>query len=131
MTEHTPTPWRVEEKRFIKRDLGFTLGEHIANVTGGATSGPHFVENNEEVEANARRIVACVNALSGASTEDLEYCVEHGLEPMAGDLFSSRMKLQRERDELLTLLKTALPHIVGMGIREQAQAVINQLEDRQ
>lgn len=47
-----------------------------------------------------RRIVACVNALKGASTKDLEQAVQLGINDVSmGNLFSSRLKLTQEREE--------------------------------
>ncbi|QLG87682.1 hypothetical protein HQ393_05110 [Chitinibacter bivalviorum] len=56
-------------------------------------------------EKYARRIVACVNVLADCKTEDIEYCIEHKWSPFSGNVFASRVKLQRERDKLLAALK--------------------------
>lgn len=62
MTAHTPGPW-VSEGRSVRRDSGLGYGEMIASVTGGAKSGPFFVEDDEECEANARLIAAAPDLL--------------------------------------------------------------------
>ena len=92
MSKHTPEPW-VATDRAIKRDNGFGYGEIIANVPGGNTSGPFFVQSNEECEANARRIVACVNACAGME-----------------DPVAEIEKLRRQRDELLGLVRAVVCH---------------------
>lgn len=108
MSQQHPTPWGVSESTGL-----------LVDANGHSVIGSTSIQ---------RRIVVCVNVLAECKTEDIEYCIEHKWTPFAGNVFASRVELQRERDELLTLLKTALPHIVGMGIREQAQAVISKLE---
>jgi hypothetical protein len=62
MSEHTPEPWSVYE------------GENIHGVLD--SEGKHLAEMWQRKQynslANARRIVACVNACEGISTETLE-----------------------------------------------------------
>lgn len=75
MSEHTQGPW-LARGRYIKQDftsigLGEESGCLLANVMGGHTSGPYFIQNNHECDANARRMVACVNACEGLSNEQL------------------------------------------------------------
>lgn len=55
MSEHTKGPWCVRGN-IIKQDFAFMgtgEGPIIASVTGGKTSGPFFIESEEEVAANA------------------------------------------------------------------------------
>jgi hypothetical protein len=83
MSEHTQGHW-LARGRYIKQDftsigLGEESGCLLANVMGGHTSGPYFIQNNHECDANARRIVACVNACEGLSNEKLDAILElHG-----------------------------------------------------
>lgn len=75
MSGHTKGPWAARG-RYIKQDftiigLSEKSGCLIASVQGGDTSGPYFIQNNDECDANARRIVACVNACEGLSNEQL------------------------------------------------------------
>jgi len=65
MNTHTKGLW-VAHGRYIKQDFSFAgLGEEsgccIANIPGGNNSGPFFIESDAECDANARRIVECVN----------------------------------------------------------------------
>lgn len=67
MSKHTPGPWSFNG-RVIKRDyrhigLSADAGETIAAVTGGKTSGPFFVEDDNECIANARLIAAAPDLL--------------------------------------------------------------------
>lgn len=101
--KHTPEPWTLNGKS-IKRDyrqIGLTAdaGETIASVMGGNTSGPHFVQSDDECEANARRIVACVNACAGISTENLEENLP------VKELARRYNETLKQRDELLYALE--------------------------
>ena len=98
MRKHTPEPW-VAIDRAIKRDNGFGYGEIVANVPGGNTSGPFFVQSDEECEANARLIVACVNACAG-------------MEDPAAEI----AELKRQRDELLGLIKCVAYHSISVTV---------------
>ncbi len=65
--KHTPGEWFVTRTAY---------GPHWSIGAGGRSIG------RVGVEANARRIVACVNACAGQSTEDLEVGFAAGMEPM-------------------------------------------------
>lgn len=55
---------------------------------------------------NQRRLVACWNALQGVPTELLEDAVNAGITDVTqGNLFSARIALQKQRDELLAALE--------------------------
>lgn len=64
---HTPEPWHLEQPSdtlIVTREGHPLKGDPLALLADG-----HGRLRPGEVEANARRIVACVNALSGLSTE--------------------------------------------------------------
>lgn len=101
-TKHTPEPWEI-------------FGSDKNRIGHGqeAVASTHTYFNHRD-EANARRIVACVNACAGISTEKLE---ENAADPIAG-LFGRMAaregtradKAESQRDELLAALKEiALP----------------------
>src|SRR6188508_3739206 len=100
MTDHTPEPWYTEERGIIgsrhpewRQLWTINLGD----------SGRHFTRELDE--ANARRVVACINALEGAATEDLEQAVALGItDVFMGNLFSSRLKLKKQLDEVQSLV---------------------------
>jgi len=64
--EHTEGKWEIErreQEHTVKDDLFIVTGEYnIASVQG------HF----DNAEANAQRIVACVNACEGMSAEEMK-----------------------------------------------------------
>lgn len=71
MTEqkHTPGPWFSPDGKTIKQDyrpigLSAAAGCTIGAVMGGSTSGPHFIEINEEVAANTKLIVVAPDLLA-------------------------------------------------------------------
>jgi hypothetical protein len=72
MSEHTKGPWRVEEgiHQFCKEPGHAIKGNNTEGVNIIAFLWTRHVE--VEQEANARRIVACVNACEGIPTEALE-----------------------------------------------------------
>lgn len=86
MSEHAKEPWFV-------------------SGTGHLCSGDKVIPY-DDLKQDARRIVACVNALQGVPTEQLEKAVEIGITDVSlGNLFSERLKLQQQRDTLLKQLK--------------------------
>jgi hypothetical protein len=110
--QHTPEPWIAVGRR-IKQDLTMIglssdAGVTIGSASGGSTSGPYFVENDEEVAANAHRIVACVNACAGYSTDDLELFGRFLSSGEADALAEHHALIEQQRDELLAALESAL-----------------------
>lgn len=74
--QHTKEPWKILPEECDKpyiRIRGTQLGGRykIANVLTPVYDGVHKREADETRE-NARRIIACVNACAGISTEALE-----------------------------------------------------------
>lgn len=107
MTKHTPEPW---EYGFPKmngsdiRDLDCQVsmgGCLIANVSHGPIY-PAEPFGSQAREANARRIVACVNACRTRTTEQLEMDDLQGYEP-----WGHVEHLNQQRDGLLAELKQA------------------------
>jgi hypothetical protein len=62
---HTPEPWEVRDGMVIK-----AVGDDGAYVAAAVRAPAGH--SKEQADANARRIVACVNACAGIPTEDLE-----------------------------------------------------------
>ena len=85
MSEHTKEPWHLSQD-----------GQHVLSRTG-EMSFAHVAEVFHDVE-DARRIVACVNALAGVSTEHLE---QYGLPDFAQKISD----LAQQRDKLLAALE--------------------------
>jgi len=105
MSRHTLEPWSTTEGSACPMIMS---GDEFVTV---ALSGSTVDLGRDK--SNARRIVACVNALQGVPTEVLEQSVKCGITDVSrGNLFSSRMKLQRQRDKLLAALKDA-QHIIN------------------
>lgn len=64
--KHTRGPWWSPDGKTIKQDyrpLTEAGGCIIAGVMGGSTSGPFFIEEDEEVAANTRLLVAAPDLL--------------------------------------------------------------------
>lgn len=112
--KHTPGPWDVErapqnegyDRAYVieRNPLPYSpqQGRRLAIVHG------HSMEN---AEANARRIVACVNACEGLDTKMIERfplnklgdCLDGGI---AYTL--EALELKQQRDELASLLQDAV-----------------------
>lgn len=93
-TNHTPTPWHVEQAAD-----GMNLWVACPRYTVATVSCIANHVNVGETDANAARIVACVNACDGIATEKLE--------KVAGDpapVFALLMETATERDALLAAL---------------------------
>lgn len=93
---HTPEPWMVDPDD----RPGYEWNNHIVSATDPNQTICFMTHDNTpeniEGEANARRIVACVNACKGIKTESLEMDVLSWITDETGE-----NPLQRERDELL------------------------------
>lgn len=82
---HIPEPWKVSEESFDNDGIQESV---IRGLDGRAAIAVtlDFGENNPDArEENARRIVACVNACKGFSTEVLENIL------LMGDTLLSRL----------------------------------------
>ncbi len=73
MSEHTKEPWAYEAKP-VRNGYVFVIESDMISIgcCYGSTNPMWDVCGARNGEANARRIVACVNACAGIPTEDLE-----------------------------------------------------------
>lgn len=96
---HTQEPWMVDPDN----RPGYEWNNHIVSATDPNQTICFMTHDNTpeniEGEANARRIVACVNACKGIKTESLEMEVLSWITDETGE-----SSLKRERDELLAVL---------------------------
>lgn len=88
--KHTAEPWHVGQH-------GLSIYDQYGWGVAGVTKHPHQVSG--ERTANARRIVACVNACRGLSTDELE---KHGLVSAVG---TELIELEKQREQLLAALE--------------------------
>ena len=99
--KHTREPWRVDTENdtviLAQRNL-----EVCATYTSDVTP--------EEDEANARRIVACVNACAGYWVNQLESTImeQGGFAAIIRDLGNEKFQAKQQRDELLAAIKAYL-----------------------
>ena len=102
--QHTPTPWFVSRITSSKLDIIDNEGFHIARCSADKIGKGNSIVAN--AVPNSRRIVACVNACDGFSSEVLENVT------LLGDTILSRFenqsetfsKIEQQRDELLAAL---------------------------
>ena len=98
MSNHTPESWRVGRPGTVVSDTPVPGmgGSDAVEYYGGHLIGESITE------ANARRIVACVNACRGLGTDELE---QHGLVSAVG---YELIELTKQRDELLEAAKAVV-----------------------
>lgn len=106
---HTPEPWVIEPDPVYGRHFNITTAKRIEErITCIAQVELHWDESFESEQiANARRIVACVNACKHYTTEDLEDVGEN-LSGVFADVKARCAELVAQRDELLAALKALL-----------------------
>ena len=96
MSEHTKEPWKAGRR-----------GNGVSIVFAGRRSDNETIiancSSNQDDEANARRIVACVNACEGIKTETLEQYVS-GIVNYSVEQSKIEMIVQRD-NEIETLLE--------------------------
>ncbi len=102
--KHTPEPWFVNDKRKIgwMDNAIFLFSEKEGNVV-------RCYDDYGTAEANARRIVACVNACAGIPTDQLESGEARYVRNELADIYA----LEKRRDELLAALEKG-----GHSLRE-------------
>lgn len=141
MTKHTKREWYTQNGVAIMGDDGI----HVTDVKG-------LYRTDSKNEANASRIVACVNACDGYTTEQLAALkggnVKREVTYYADKLCEAQnryLKAELHQDNLLAALKNLLEHegtMVETGIgmmepdelqeaRKQAQAAIREVEAAQ
>lgn len=98
MSNHTPEPWRVGRAGSVVSDTPVPGmgGSDAVEYYGGHLIGESIIE------ANARRIVACVNACAGMRNDELEGGLLIGVMQVKIDLLESL------RDELLEAAKAVV-----------------------
>ncbi|WP_406850092.1 hypothetical protein [Chromobacterium phragmitis] len=110
MMEHTKEPWRADG-RYI---LPAGADHHTVAIASARSYGEDGTD--AERDANARRIVACVNALAHISTEQLE----------SGEMLHVGQALAdvtRQRDQLLAALEALLAVFEYQKEPEKIEAV--------
>jgi hypothetical protein len=114
MSKHTSEPWSFDKyDNTIAGDEMLLLG----GIRTPMTAGPRM----DEGRANARRIVTCVNACRGLTTEDLEYV---GLVSAVGNqLLSADNRAEGQEREI-----RRLAHVAANAENELAGA-LNQLDE--
>ena len=107
MSKHTAEPWLFddEDEAITTEERKRKRHTRIATVTLG-WADPF----NSEQLANGRRIVACVNACEGISTEQLEswLCMSRPIRKSLEELKSEADREGAQRDDLLEALRGVL-----------------------
>lgn len=96
---HTPEPWHVDGWRGLVQGSRKHEGTHYAVWAADDDTMICPTGLDAESEANARRIVACVNACAGLDTDTLEHT------DIAEALDKACLHTVQQRDELLVALR--------------------------
>ena len=118
MSKHTAEPWKVSDGRYIRvRDPQSDADKHAICQVYTRGIGP---ERQAESDANAARIVECVNALSGLNPAGVKGMVEAAT-AVIDRWDSPDWKIQAPTADVMNALRTALANLKGNA----AQAVID------
>jgi hypothetical protein len=104
MTQHTPEPWKVDNEWpcSIVDSTDISIIECWDEGDNGNSFEPYDIKATEEnARANARRIVACVNACAGIVNPDIKI---PKLQEALIEAVEQLQKAEQQRDELLDLL---------------------------
>ena len=118
--KHTPEPWAYYDDR---KSTG-----RIEIVGLGKTVSRIYLSVPDEDVANARHIVACVNACAGLTTAELELAAAFG-ERLQAKLVGAKYKQQR--DELLEHIENLLFWDNGKPEFDDARAAIAGVKEKQ
>lgn len=104
--KHTPEPWSLSD---AKNAAGVILGGPSRSLHTGTTVQSQIASaclqewmTSGERDANARRIVACVNACRGLSTDVLERMPTGGLLNATAELLTRRAQLLAALEMVVT-----------------------------
>lgn len=112
MSKHTPEPWSYGFPKVNGVDVREAKcmvsagGWHVASVSHGGIY-PDEPFGSQTREANARRIVACVNACRGLPTDDLEKMQLGGVLNATAELLAQREQLQSKYKAAMDALQVA------------------------
>lgn len=116
MSEHTKEPWSIDKYGAATDKDGKTI-----LVTGFALN---CGRSDKTAEANARRIVACVNALEGVPTEALVTLAENFRSTNPFDLWTRYCTAKDQRDELVVALDAIRRTHYPAGVLDIADAAL-------
>lgn len=121
MDNHTKEPWRVYTYPQGDSDIFDSNDRSIISGSTGLI----------DIESNASRIVACVNACAGLSTVELELVAAFG-ERLCAKCVSDKYKAQR--DELLEALieydaYDLVPGAIREAIKANAKAAVAKVKE--
>ena len=119
MSKHTPGPWEFSGSTggvFSQRKL-------VASVYGDDPD----CKPDDRLKANARRIVACVNACEGIDDNNAIFLKGNSVRKVIVAMEIKRQRIEDQRDELLEALRVCATQSIGPDwTPEQALAFIKQ-----
>lgn len=115
MSEHTKEPWVYDNSD--NHSTMFYSDDATGSIIGECAKYMFAPRPIEERKANARRIVACVNALEGLTTEQIEEGVLQNMREDSDFLAAEVNALTKQRDELLKALHDAATSLETIQLR--------------
>ncbi len=112
MSTHTKEPWITKELTEHPLDWGIYSKDNV-NITNITILFESPDMPQEENEANAKRIVACVNACVDVSNEILLEASTNGWAGAWIDINKKLFDAQQQRDKLLEALKISNAYLDG------------------
>lgn len=116
---HTPEPWHIAEEAFDNDDFKETVIRALDDRAAVAVTLEFGANNPGMREANARRIVACVNACASIPDDMVSHVVSFGLQGH-NKVSDELVAMKAQRDELLAVLGTQ----AGMDVLAERQRQI-------
>ncbi len=113
--QHTPDPWSYQASIPEEGYECFWINSGSRQIS--SFDGPQ----NEEQFSNVRRIVACVNACAGYTTEELEQATLD--KRHRHEIIADLVKSNKQRDELLAALEHILAGSLSLPRFAEAEAI--------
>ena len=101
--QHTPEPWAIDPDDRPNMQWNNHIVSEANQDIAICFMAHDGTEDNECGEANARRIVACVNACAGYATEELEQATLD--KRHRHEIIADLVKSNKQRDQLLAALE--------------------------
>ena len=112
--QHTTEPWAIDPDDRPNMQWNNHIVSEANQDIAICFMAHDGTEDNECGEANARRIVACVNACAGYATEELEQATLD--KRHRHEIIADLVKSNKQRDELLAALEEITNVFATIGI---------------
>lgn len=108
---HTKEPWGFTDHGVSEVNVYSENTQECVAVLDGEGSWSWFNKTADMHRANARRIVACVNACEGIDTDSLRLLPKQLFREWLGSVDPECDRIVQQRDKLLAAVKKAAAHV--------------------